>query len=70
MISSNLEELVRQPKYGKLDYTNALQPFAANVISNTTYTIPVDGMLSLVASSISSKMCIRDRVCSMLSVSC
>lgn len=51
---SNLEELVRQPKYGKLDYTNALQPFAANVISNTTYTIPVDGMLYLVASSISS----------------
>lgn len=46
--------MVGQPKYGKPDYANALQPFTANVTNNTAYTVPVDGMLYLVASSIAS----------------
>ena len=39
---------------GHPDYANAVSIFKSNVISNTSYTVPFDGILTLVASSISS----------------
>lgn len=39
---------------GHPDYANAVSIFKSNVVSNTSYTVPFDGILTLVASSISS----------------
>lgn len=39
---------------GHPDYANAVSIFKSSVVSNTSYTVPFDGILTLVASSISS----------------
>lgn len=41
-------------KAGQPDYENAVSIFKNNVTSNTSYTVPFDGILTLVASSLSS----------------
>lgn len=51
----NIYTFVRNTKSaGHPDYANAVSIFKSNVISNTSYTVPFDGILTLVASSISS----------------
>lgn len=39
---------------GHPDYANAVSIFKSNVVSNTSYTVPFDGILTLVVSSTSS----------------
>lgn len=50
----DLYTVLNTNKAGQPDYENAVSIFKNNVTSNTSYTVPFDGILTLVASSLSS----------------